>query len=193
MLTLVTLNRKAVGLPVPSWPVAAWCWGVVPCCGCWVLGADPPTLLPPSSLSGRPDTCCSSVTYALVIHLKEGPRLLFFPERRKMLEALLMASEYEEYTMFLIDSEANNSESHKAALSSEGAGICEDRFFPGKQPTWQESWLAHHRVSEAARVSVRYMPWSFYLQGSPGEFHFSKSFLIHLICQKLPLFFPSHK
>lgn len=132
MLTLVTLNRKAVGLPVPSWPIAAWCWGAVPCCGCWVLGADPPTLLPPSSLSGRPDTCCSSVTYALVIHLKEGPRLLFFPERRKMLEALLMASEYEEYTMFLIDSEANNSESHKAALSSEGAGICEDRFFSGQ-------------------------------------------------------------
>lgn len=31
--------------------------------------------------------------------------------------------------MFLIDSEANNSESHKVVLSSEEAGICEDRFF----------------------------------------------------------------
>lgn len=33
---------------------------------------------------------------------------------------------HEEYTMFLIDSEANNSESYKAVQSPEGAGICGD-------------------------------------------------------------------
>lgn len=119
---------------------------------CWVQTLPPISALQPI---GKADNL---ETYALVTHLKEGLRPLFFPERIKTLEALLMAPDYEEYTMFLIDSEANNSDSHKAVLSSKGAGICEDRFFPGKQPTWQESWLAHHHVSEAACVSLKYVP-----------------------------------
>lgn len=89
----------------------------------------PPTH--PPTHSGGPDNCCSLVTDSLLIHLNEGPVLPFFSGRIKSAGSFAYGVGMflrEEYTMFLIDSEANNSESYKAVQSPEGLGFVEIDF-----------------------------------------------------------------